>query len=60
VIIEGGVRTLQTFIDANLWDEAQVFKGQNSFTEGIKAPEFSGNLIREYTILKDRLLLYSF
>lgn len=60
VIIEGGVRTLQTFIDANLWDEALVFKGENSFTEGIKAPEFSGNLIREYTILKDRLLLYSF
>ena len=60
VIIEGGARTLQTFIDANLWDEVRVFKGEISFKEGIKAPEFSGNLIREYTILKDRLLLYSF
>jgi diaminohydroxyphosphoribosylaminopyrimidine deaminase/5-amino-6-(5-phosphoribosylamino)uracil reductase len=26
VIIEGGRQTLQTFIDANLWDEARVFK----------------------------------
>ncbi|HRN45021.1 MAG TPA: bifunctional diaminohydroxyphosphoribosylaminopyrimidine deaminase/5-amino-6-(5-phosphoribosylamino)uracil reductase RibD, partial [Flavobacterium sp.] len=27
VIIEGGRQTLQTFIDANLWDEARVFVG---------------------------------
>jgi diaminohydroxyphosphoribosylaminopyrimidine deaminase/5-amino-6-(5-phosphoribosylamino)uracil reductase len=27
VIIEGGRQTLQTFIDANLWDEARVFRG---------------------------------
>jgi diaminohydroxyphosphoribosylaminopyrimidine deaminase/5-amino-6-(5-phosphoribosylamino)uracil reductase len=26
VIIEGGRQTLQTFIDANLWDEARVLK----------------------------------
>lgn len=38
VIIEGGTQTLQTFINANLWDEARVFIGKNSFLEGIKAP----------------------
>mgnify|MGYP003603606454 FL=1 len=43
VIIEGGARTLQTFIDANLWEEARIFKGKISFKEGIKAPIFSGN-----------------
>jgi diaminohydroxyphosphoribosylaminopyrimidine deaminase/5-amino-6-(5-phosphoribosylamino)uracil reductase len=26
VIIEGGRQTLQTFIDANLWDEARVLE----------------------------------
>ena len=30
-IVEGGVRTLQTFIDENLWDEARIFKGAGSF-----------------------------
>jgi diaminohydroxyphosphoribosylaminopyrimidine deaminase/5-amino-6-(5-phosphoribosylamino)uracil reductase len=30
VIIEGGSKTLQTFIDANLWDEARIFKSINN------------------------------
>ena len=38
VIIEGGQQTLQTFIDENLWDEARLFVGNNSFENGIKAP----------------------
>lgn len=38
VIIEGGRQTLQTFIDENLWDEARIFIGTNSFENGIKAP----------------------
>ena len=58
VIIEGGARTLQTFIDANLWDEARIFKGKNSFIEGTKAPVFSGNLIDQKNILDDELLIY--
>ncbi len=58
VIIEGGTRTLQTFIDANLWDEARVFKGKTSFNEGIKAPVFAGKLIEEQTILNDTLLIF--
>lgn len=38
VIIEGGRQTLQTFIDANLWDEARVFVGSIKFKEGTQAP----------------------
>jgi len=38
VIIEGGSRTLQHFIDANLWDEARVFRGVPYLKEGVKAP----------------------
>jgi diaminohydroxyphosphoribosylaminopyrimidine deaminase/5-amino-6-(5-phosphoribosylamino)uracil reductase len=30
-VIEGGRQTLQTFIDANLWDEARVFSGNTIF-----------------------------
>ena len=58
VIIEGGARTLQTFINANLWDEAMIFKGKISFKEGIKAPILSGNLIDQKNILDDELLIY--
>ncbi|MBZ9627494.1 bifunctional diaminohydroxyphosphoribosylaminopyrimidine deaminase/5-amino-6-(5-phosphoribosylamino)uracil reductase RibD [Psychroflexus sp. CAK1W] len=39
VIIEGGSKTLQSFIDAGLWDEARVFIGQNTIKNGIKGPE---------------------
>lgn len=59
VIIEGGAQTLQTFIDENLWDEARVFKGKCEFKTGIKAPNFSGTLISETTIMEDTLLRYA-
>ncbi|MFH6968456.1 bifunctional diaminohydroxyphosphoribosylaminopyrimidine deaminase/5-amino-6-(5-phosphoribosylamino)uracil reductase RibD [Flavobacterium sp. FlaQc-28] len=39
VIIEGGKQTLQSFIDKNIWDEARVFIGKNTFEKGTKAPE---------------------
>jgi diaminohydroxyphosphoribosylaminopyrimidine deaminase/5-amino-6-(5-phosphoribosylamino)uracil reductase len=38
IIIEGGTQLLQTFIDANCWDEAKVFIGNKYFTKGLKAP----------------------
>ena len=51
IIIEGGARTLQTFIDENLWDEALVFIGDTCFQEGVKAPilkkEYKEELMNE-------------
>ncbi len=38
LFIEGGARTLRSFIDSDLWDEARVFTGNQSFQEGLKAP----------------------
>ena len=58
VIIEGGSKTIQTFIDANLWDEARVFVGDIYFKQGIKAPVFSGKLISEQFIKEDVLKKY--
>ncbi|SDS54650.1 diaminohydroxyphosphoribosylaminopyrimidine deaminase [Formosa sp. Hel1_31_208] len=58
VIIEGGAKTLQTFIDENLWDEARVFTGKSMFNNGTKAPKFSGKLISEAFILNDILKQY--
>ena len=58
VIIEGGAQTLETFITANLWDEARVFTGNINFKEGIKAPKFSGKLNSEQSIEQDTLKIY--
>jgi diaminohydroxyphosphoribosylaminopyrimidine deaminase/5-amino-6-(5-phosphoribosylamino)uracil reductase len=58
VIIEGGTQTLQTFIDANLWDEAMVFVGDVHFEKGIKAPVFSSEMVSEKNIKNDVLKIY--
>lgn len=58
VIIEGGAQTLQTFIDANLWDEAKVFIGNVSFGEGVKRPIFDAKLSSEERIDNDILRIY--
>jgi len=41
VLIEGGSQTLQSFIEANLWDEARVFKGDILFKSGVKSPKIT-------------------
>ena len=58
VIIEGGAKTLQTFINENCWDEARVFIGTATFKKGVKAPEFQGKLISEKHIITDNLKIY--
>ena len=58
VIIEGGRKTLQTFIDEDLWDEARVFTGIVEFKGGIKGPVFNGSLVSERFFMKDRLNIY--
>lgn len=58
VIVEGGAKTLQTFIDENLWDEAHVFVGNTKFENGVKSPKLkkAPNEIRK--ISDDALKIY--
>lgn len=58
VIVEGGAKTLQLFINSGLWDEARVFIGQSDFREGIKAPKCKGKLIDKQQLLDDTLKIY--
>ena len=58
VIIEGGRQTLQTFIDANLWDEASVFIGNSYLENGIKTPILNKKIFYKTYILDDVLLNY--
>ena len=43
VIIEGGAKTLQRFIDAGIWDEARVFTGPIAFEQGVTSPTLTQN-----------------
>lgn len=56
VIIEGGLQTLQSFIDAGLWDEARIFKCSNTLHHGVAAPRISGNLKGRQCLLQDELI----
>ena len=59
LIIEGGRQTLQTFIDENLWDEARIFVGNESFENGTKAPIVVMKNIEKHTIENDELIILS-
>lgn len=58
LIVEGGARTLQGFIDADLWDEARIFTGNITFQNGVNAPKIKGNIISKEFILEDRLAIW--
>jgi diaminohydroxyphosphoribosylaminopyrimidine deaminase / 5-amino-6-(5-phosphoribosylamino)uracil reductase len=55
LIVEGGSRTLQAFIDKGFWDEARVFTAPVRFERGIKSPKFRGNLVQSENIGEDLL-----
>ena len=42
LIVEGGARTLQYFIDSGCWDEARIEIGKQMLNEGVPAPEIPG------------------
>jgi diaminohydroxyphosphoribosylaminopyrimidine deaminase/5-amino-6-(5-phosphoribosylamino)uracil reductase len=58
VIIEGGAQTLQSFIDAKLWDEARVFTGQNEIEKGIQGPRLQQEPSYTEDIEGDKLNYY--
>jgi len=55
VLVEGGNKTLKTFIENNLWDEARVFKSKNKLKKGILAPKINGTKFYEENIKDDNL-----
>lgn len=60
LIVEGGAKMLQTFIDANLWDEAFLFSNKKTyFKEGTKAPYITSKTIQYKQINTDILTHYT-
>ncbi|MGY6742556.1 MAG: bifunctional diaminohydroxyphosphoribosylaminopyrimidine deaminase/5-amino-6-(5-phosphoribosylamino)uracil reductase RibD [Cecembia sp.] len=58
VIVEGGAQILNKLLEKELWDEARVFTGNESFGTGIPAPQLKGNLISETMIQGDKLSIW--
>lgn len=58
VIVEGGAKTLNLFIEAGLWDEARVFTGNQHWGQGIEAPILSSTAAEQQKVDKDLLTIY--
>lgn len=56
VIVEGGIKTLEMFISAGLWDEARILVSPIAWEDGLKAPEINGIQESIIPIGKDKLL----
>ncbi|MBL6592297.1 MAG: bifunctional diaminohydroxyphosphoribosylaminopyrimidine deaminase/5-amino-6-(5-phosphoribosylamino)uracil reductase RibD [Flavobacteriaceae bacterium] len=55
ILVEGGYKTLKTFIENNLWDEARIFKSKNKLKKGVLAPKINGKNFYEQNIKNDKL-----
>ena len=55
VIVEGGSKTLQSFIEKNMWDEARIFTTNKPLEGGVKSPKIEGEIIAEEKIGGDLL-----
>ena len=59
IMIEGGAKTLQSFIDANLWDEARIIKTPKILESGIPMPKLkNAQLKQKYQLGTDEVLVY--
>jgi diaminohydroxyphosphoribosylaminopyrimidine deaminase/5-amino-6-(5-phosphoribosylamino)uracil reductase len=59
VIIEGGVKLLQSFINCNLWDETRIFTAPIHWGEGLLAPSIKGDIAERVNIGEDQLTILS-
>lgn len=60
LIVEGGAKTLQMFMDSSLWDEARVFVSSNNWESGIKAPLLNRIPAETITLQDNQLKIFYF
>ncbi|MCI0919777.1 bifunctional diaminohydroxyphosphoribosylaminopyrimidine deaminase/5-amino-6-(5-phosphoribosylamino)uracil reductase RibD [Sphingobacterium rhinopitheci] len=58
IIIDGGAKTLNHFIEAGLWDEARVFVGDTKWLDGVEAPTLSVEPLDIKKVSTDSLFYY--
>ena len=61
VLVEGGARLLQSFIDEEMWDEVRIIKNEKlRINNGLSAPALKGGLLDEESmILNDSIKIYT-
>jgi len=61
IIVEGGARLLQSFIDEEMWDEARIITNETLYVEnGLPAPQLSNcTFVSSENIFSDRIDYYS-
>jgi diaminohydroxyphosphoribosylaminopyrimidine deaminase / 5-amino-6-(5-phosphoribosylamino)uracil reductase len=59
VLVEGGAKLLQSFIDQEYWDEIRLITNSTlRMEEGIGSPSFSGTKTDEMELLSDRIEIF--
>ena len=58
IIIEGGKKTIESFIQKELWDEARVLTGNTFFENGLQAPKLNRTPLYSFHINKDRIDIF--
>ena len=58
IIIEGGAQTLNTFIDAKVWDEARVFTSKKTLEKGVQSPLIQSVINHSEIVCDDKLTYF--
>ena len=57
ILVEGGTKTINYFIEKNLWNEARIFKSNINFIKGIDSPKINTDKYEYHNILGDELYI---
>lgn len=58
LLVEGGTKVVQSFLEAGLWDELRVFRSPRVLGKGVKAPAVQGRFISREMVGEDELTTY--
>ena len=58
ILVEGGLFTLQQFIDHHLWDTTRLLKTSTCLSNGVKAPKFGEFPYQKISLDNDELWLF--
>ena len=58
IIIEGGKKTLEMFINSSCWDEARVVVSKNKLSSGITSPVLNSRLVNEIMLNGDSIQFF--
>lgn len=57
LLVEGGSKTHQSFIDMDIWDEARIFTSEDCLHEGIKSADLQGVQLTSMQLHQDNLVI---